>query len=107
MPDREEILSFISEFAKARETFMTGCCYWFARILQERFCGGEILYDYKYNHFMVQLGDQIYDAQGDVTEKYMGSPDLVLWSEYQQIDPSHYKRIVRDCILKKPIEEEK
>lgn len=47
MPDREEILSFISEFAKARETFMTGCCYWFAWILQERFCGGEILYDYK------------------------------------------------------------
>ena len=45
--DKEEILSFISEFAKAREPFMTGCCYWFAWILQERFCGGEILYDYK------------------------------------------------------------
>ena len=32
-----QVLKFISHFKGARETFLHGCCYWFAWILQERF----------------------------------------------------------------------
>ena len=33
----QDVIDFISHFKGAEETFLHGCCYWFAFILQERF----------------------------------------------------------------------
>lgn len=88
-----EILHFINEFSGARETFLFGCCYYFAVILRERF-GAEIYYDPKENHFVGQINGRFYDASGEVTGDYIN------WKTYSDYDELDYKRVVRDCIIK-------
>lgn len=56
---RDEVLAFIRHFEGARETFLHGCCYWFAHILSERFWLREnvvILYEPVEGHFITQIG---------------------------------------------------
>ena len=49
--DSATILDFISHFKDAQDTFLYGCCYWFAFILNERF-GGTTMYLPVENHFV-------------------------------------------------------
>ena len=51
------------------------------------------------NHFVQEIGGRLYNASGDVTEKYT-SEYLMFWSDMEQYDHLLYKRIVRDCIRK-------
>ena len=97
--DKETVLCFIRQFKNAEETFLNGCCYWFAFILQERF-GGTMMYEPVENHFVQEIGGRLYDISGDVTEKYKNSEYLMFWSDMEQYDCLLYKRIVRDCIKK-------
>lgn len=81
--------------------WMTGNCYYFARILKMRF-KGEIWYDLVEGHFLFRHDDNFYDWTGLRQEYNFDKPEtidnLVKWSTYKKIDPIHYKRIVRDVI---------
>lgn len=93
------ILSFIKNFEGARSTFMNGCCYWFAAILQARFGGGLILYDMIDGHFVWFFENHFYDVRGDVSDQYtIGQKGLVYFDAYACVDPTHHARIVHDCV---------
>jgi len=81
--------------------WMEGNCYYFARILKMRF-KGEIWYDLVDGHFLFRNFDDFYDWSGLRNEYDLSKPEtvenLVKWSDYKQIDPIHYNRIVRDVI---------
>ena len=99
MPYKEKtILGFIDRFTQKGtdkeviRVFTQGCCYWFARILLDRFPMGHIVYDPVENHFACRISGQIYDITGIVA-----NPErFVLWETYP--DPIERRRIVRDCI---------
>lgn len=101
-----EVIGFINRFTsngtntKIIETFLYGCCYWFAAILEQRFkdFNAYIVYSVVDNHFATQIGDRVYDISGDITDKYK----FIRWDEYD--DDSHRKRILRDCVLFKDME---
>ena len=95
---RKIVLDFIRNFKGSEDTFLNGCCYWFAHILKSRF-RGLTYYDQIGGHFIHKIGSNYYDIRGDVTEEYQDKV-LVCWDTYPKEDPTHYKRIVRDCVLK-------
>lgn len=90
------VTDFISLFKSSEELFLNGMCYYFAKILADRF-GGAIYYAPVENHFLTQICDKLYDASGEVTDLY---PKVVSWEEYKKIDEIHADRIQRECILK-------
>lgn len=98
MADKATILAFIAEFAGAKDTFLHGCCYWFAQILSVRF-GGETVYEPIEGHFLQRIEGSLYDVRGDMTEAYRDAP-LISWSGYETVDSLHYEHIYRDCVLK-------
>lgn len=78
--------------------FYDGYCYWFARILKERF-DGTIVYSQIDNHFACLIEDYYYDIKGCIGSVY----DLgifVDWEKYKKLDKSDTQRIYRDCIMK-------
>lgn len=92
----DKVLNFIKRFKGSEETFTSGCCYWFARILFERFYSEnytcDIMYDYIENHFGCKINDKVYDVTGDVTFSY----DWKYWIDCQ--DEDLIESINRDCI---------
>ena len=102
-----EVLMFIGRFStdgrnvrqQVVDCFTCGCCYWFARILEERFHSQyktAIVVDYVANHFATMIGDRVYDITGDVTDGYNWQP----WDDWTACkDATTYKRIVEDCIM--------
>ena len=95
----EDIKNFIGRFnvsGDVEKVFTNGCCYWFAKILADRFeqYNPTIVYDAVSNHFATKIGDKVYDITGDVTdacETYWED-----WASYP--DFSHKSRIIADCI---------
>lgn len=96
--DSAAILDFISHFKDAQDTFLYGCCYWFAFILNERF-GGTTMYLPVENHFVQAIGKRLYDVSGDVTAQYLYS-QIMPWNSVSHYDSSLYRRLVRDCVNK-------
>lgn len=101
----KEILNFVKQFRDlgATECFTSGMCYWFAKILIDRFEEGEIVYNQIDNHFAALLYStfRVYDITGDVTDKCD-------WEEFELLefaDPLLYSRLQRDCVFKLPREE--
>ena len=97
--DEKVILDFINSFKNAQETFLNGCWFWFAFILQERF-GGTMMYEPVENHYVQEIGGRLYDVSGDVTERYGSSEHLMRWADMEQFDSILYRRLIRDCIKK-------
>lgn len=101
----DNVLDFINRRFPLTEhdnsNWMTGNCYYFAKILKSRF-KGEIWYDLVNGHFLFRQGEYFYDWSGVRTEydlnKLETTDNLVKWSTYKKIDPVHYDRIVRDVI---------
>ena len=113
-----EIEDFISHFHGAEDTFLHGCCYWFARILEQRFIATHactILYEPIEGHFVARLATRVfwklddngeyvidedatrlYDVRGDVTEMY-GGKELINVRKLRGTDPSWYRHLMRDC----------
>lgn len=98
-----QIFNFLTHFEKAKETFTSGCCYWFAFILAERF-DGKIFYNPKENHFackikveddMFDFAYKLYDINGAI--RYID--DYIEFTKYKKIDSTHYNRIIRDCVM--------
>lgn len=98
--ERNDVLGFISHFTKGGqwqaviEAFTSGCCYWFAKVLELRF-NGEIVYDQVNNHFAAQIDHRVYDITGDVTKKFI-SP-WIPWVTYE-LGSGCRRGIERDCI---------
>lgn len=100
-----DVLMFIGRFStdghrervQVVEAFTQGCCFWFARILEERFrdqYGAHIVVDYVANHFATRIGgDRVYDITGDVTEGHTWEP----WAACS--DHLLRQRITDDCIM--------
>lgn len=104
MTKEEIILHFCKQYRDlgAENCFCSGMCYWFARIIAERFAQQEpeIVYDAIVNHFGCRLHtlNKVYDVTGDVTNQYNWEP----FSEFVLKDLLHSERIINQCILKLP-----
>ena len=122
MSYEDEIRGFIERFNGAKDTFLHGCCYWFARILYERFkdrgiqerCCSFILYEPVEGHFLfgvcrwdvwmsrvrhdVKAGEElkVYDVRGDVTELYKGK-ELYTMRYLRDEMEEYYDNLMRDC----------
>lgn len=94
-----EVLGFIKHFQNPGTiaTFTEGCCYWFARILCERFRNDSpiMMYDPVMNHFAALIRGHIYDVTGEIYEE-----GFVVWDEYEKLDELESGRIERYCIKK-------
>ena len=89
-----DVLTFIKHFGETQDTFLYGCCYWFAEILRKRF-RAKIYYNQVQNHFASCIKGHFYDVSGEICgDGYMS------WDQYKSYDPLDYQRIVRDCINK-------
>ena len=94
-----DVAQFLKRFHFSEDitdVFSNGCCYWFAKILYDRFAlthGATIMYDEVINHFGTKINGRVYDITGDVTFKYEWKP----WSELG--DELLRARIIRDCIM--------
>lgn len=93
------VVTFMNRFHSSEnisEVFTNGCCFWFAKILHDRFAlthGAAIMYDEVANHFGTRIDSRVYDITGDVTHKYNWSP----WEN--MADNLLRARIIRDCIM--------
>lgn len=97
MLEKYVIESFISRFHGTEDVFLNGCCFWFAKILSIRFPGGRIVYDSLKGHFLYEYDGTFWDAAGEVPRE--DPAGLISWDGYKEIDPVHYGRIFRQCIL--------
>ena len=90
-----EVLDFIKRRFPEEDMWLTGNCYYFAKILEARFPGGIIYYDLVNGHFLYSYYGMLFDWAGvqELTD------DMVEWDTYQKTDDLHYARIVRDVIL--------
>jgi len=95
----KEILKFIEHFKGAEETFLHGCCYWFAFILKRHFQTKyltDIMYEPKEGHFIARIDDRYFDIRGDVTELYSGMMLYDMCEMYSQ-DFKYYCKLMREC----------
>ncbi len=91
-----DIAGFLRRFhisENVDEVFTCSCCYWFAKIMSERFPESQIMYDSIACHFVVEIDGRLFDITGDVTDKY----NAELWSDFT--DVIHKERIVSECIM--------
>lgn len=93
-----EILDFIDRrFSQTDANWMNGNCYWFAKILTERFPGQLLIYYIPdVGHFVAGNTRGIYyDWHGMFIsdEKYPSIDDI------KENDPLWYERLMRDCVL--------
>ena len=88
----KEILHFIRQFRGAQDTFLHGCCYWFAEILESRFNGLK-MYHPVLNHFACEIDGKLFDVSGEIDPK--GYED---WYMFTGKDELLTERIIRDCI---------
>lgn len=105
MINKKEIVEFIhqrfhstyfEDNGTLNELFMKGQCYWFARILHDRFPNLQIYYNPIEGHFVAAdpKCKYYYDWKG----VHLRDDNLVLWSEIKKIDPIWAARIKHDCI---------
>lgn len=93
----EEIVDFIKRrFYNTNANWLNGNCYWFAKILAERFEGLKIYYEPIRGHFISGDGNHFYDYTGLLTEL---DSNPILLSDIAKSEPNMYKRLVEDCIL--------
>ena len=103
-PLAKEVCAFIKHFCtepnhEMDKNFLFGNCYWFARILQERFsvkyyC--TLLYNPIDNHFCCSIEGECFDASGKL---YLTYPEeWVQWEQHIIHEPLNAARVYRDCI---------
>ena len=91
------IIKFKGKYAQALEdTFLFGYCYYFAKMLEERF-NGEIYYLPIANHFITKIDNFFYDIKGLIISM---EEKPYSWKDYQCLDELEVTRIKKYCILK-------
>lgn len=111
---KEEVLEFISHFGtpmrECQEKFLHGQCYWFMKVLEGRFghlCHTLTYYNQIDNHFALCIEGILYDADGVVCQAIdCAKHGWIEWQRYKQIEPSDSARVIRDCVLQLPSEQE-
>ena len=107
-----EVMRFIKGFKSIPrhpeeivDVFTGGYCYWFAFILKERFkyANPHIMYNGIEGHFACMIRDCKYDIRGIIPAE--DSVNYEYWEEYKIKDKESAERIIRDCILKIPVNE--
>lgn len=114
-----QIEKFISQFSGAKQTFLHGCCYWFAFMLYCEF-GLCIMYEPVEGHFLAAESPDylsiehltelpcctnLYDVRGDVTSFYAHS-ELYGIDWLRKHEPRWYASLMRDCRhFREPVEE--
>ena len=96
----DKVLAFIKRFEGSEETFTSGCCYWFARILCERFdislYKTTMMYNNIDGHFAAKINGRLYDITGELNE----TADWKTWDEFRENEPIYAQTVIRDCIKK-------
>ena len=93
--EHKEILDFIHRrFPTNNGNWLKGNCYWFAKILCDRFPYLTIYYTQE-GHFVVGFQSHYYDWTGEVQ---IAGP-IANWDYIQVHDETWADRIKRDCIL--------
>lgn len=100
MDMNKRITRFIRNFAGSEKTFTSGCCYWFAYILNQEF-GLEIVYEPIEGHFLARDSSNkkyvsLYDVRGDVTQLYKDC-DLYGLSWLMENERGWYDHLMMDC----------
>lgn len=99
---RKGILDFIKKFQNEGtiKIFTEGCCYWFARILCERFdislYKTTMMYNNIDGHFAAKINGRLYDITGELNE----TADWKTWDEFRENEPIYAQTVIRDCIKK-------
>ncbi len=99
--EKSVIENFIAKFHGTEDAFLNGCCFWFAKILSIRFPGGQIVYDFLTGHFLYRYCGALWDVTGEAPREglHEDCSGLIFWDGYEEIDPVHYSRILRQCVL--------
>lgn len=82
MPDI--INNLVKSTKKTRHFYLNGGCYVFGKLLQE-IVGGDLIYLVSEYHFVLRLNNKLYDASGNVTNKYK-SAKFISEQEFLQRD---------------------
>ena len=92
----EDILYFIKKrFENTNANWNNGNCYWFAKILTERFPELDIYYLPNEGHFIAGDGETFFDYNGLITDKKF----CINFQRIAEEDPLWYERLIRDCVL--------
>ncbi len=81
-------------YKEIEELFLQGGCYYFAKLLANKFYG-EVWYLPVDNHFVTLIDGTLYDIGGKVLK---GIEVLYNWDYYQRIEPEDAKRVTKNCI---------
>lgn len=90
----QQYVDFIKKrFGSTNANWTCGNCYWFARILSDRFEELEIYYIPSEGHFVAGDGENFFDYEGSVS----GEKAISL-ATIKETDPLWYGRLTKDCI---------
>ena len=92
---QNEVLEFINRRWKKDADWCNGNCYWFAKILCERFSYLSIYYEPIVGHFVACSDTKQYDWLGE----YEIDKSLISLDDIKRLDPTWYNRLIRDCVL--------
>ena len=94
----DQIVDFIKrKFSQTNANWQNGNCYWFARILCDRFPAQlQIYYLPIEGHFIAGNGEQFYDWTGLLDLKNI---PRVPFKNIQETDPTWYYRLCDNCIF--------
>ena len=90
----------IKESGKSRSYFLNGGCLIFALLLK-RVCGGQLRYLKQENHVILVVERSLYDATGNVTNKYKHSAYLKedeLWIRKNLLRELSYEKYIEEYI---------
>jgi hypothetical protein len=90
---QDEVLEFIQRRWQQDFHWLDGNCYWFARILCERFPYLKIYYMPIIGHFVAGTPSRYYDWTGLNKDK----EKPILLDEIQKTDNLWYEHLMRDC----------
>lgn len=101
MEQLNNVIRFINNFkelhsSEIEDSFLHGNCYFFAKILKDRF-RGKICYLPIENHFITLIKGEYYDIRGKLNNI---DETIFEWNRYKSFDEFDYKRVKRNWIYK-------
>jgi len=92
---QDEILEFIHRRWMKDADWTCGNCYWFAKILCERFANLQMWYCPILGHFIAGRDGKFYDWNGI----YIPQEQPILFEDIHRSDPLWYERLIQNCAM--------